>query len=90
MQLGYREEIRKWKENDDYFFPIIIIRLSCVYTVVYRHSRVSTQLSRITDHGHEELVSKRAAYTFVYQGVTFHTFQNQAFFHICMPNSAEK
>ena len=27
---------------------------------------------------------------FVYQGVTFHTFQNQAFFHICTPNSAEK
>ena len=27
---------------------------------------------------------------FVYQGVTFHTFQNQAFFHICTPNSTEK
>ena len=27
---------------------------------------------------------------FVYQGVTFHTFQNQVFFHICTPNIAEK
>ena len=27
---------------------------------------------------------------FVYLLVTFHTFQNQAFFNISMPNSAEK
>ena len=40
----------------------------------------TVQLPQLTQH------EKR----FVYQGVTFHTFQNQAFFHICMPNSAEK